>query len=339
MTQQQLNYVDGDLHNRGTNEQHLADAVFTGPFGHLPAGIVDWALGGQYRQETGKLALDPNNLLGVSGGFGTTQLPSETSFHTEEVFAETRVPLLAGLPAARAVEATLGARYSHSSAFRSTTTYQGGVRWSMAKVVSVRGGYAQVYRAPTTLNLYATQSVEFAFIDDPCGEGPSPAQQVNCAAHGVPGGSYAQKQPALAQTTVGGNPRLVPEQGDTWTAGVLLQLPWLEGLRATLDYYRAELHNAIETPDVETVPNQCANSGQQRLPPEQPRGGRFGYSGGYPVCEPQRPHYRRYRALRTGHGEPVPVGNTVGQPWSKLHRRLSQHQLRRRREHTTCGNH
>jgi outer membrane receptor protein involved in Fe transport len=261
VTPDQLSYVNRDLHNHGINEQRLADAILTGPFGRLPAGTVGWAFGVQYRKETGKLALDPLNLLGVSGGFGTTQLPSETSFHTQEVFTETRVPLLADLPAARAVDATLGARYSHSSAFGATTAYQGGVRWNLAKAFTVRAGYAQVFRAPTTLNLYATQSAEYALIDDPCGEGPSPAQQINCAARGVPGGSYVQHQPALAQLTQGGNPRLVPEKGDTWTAGVLVQLSWLDGLRATLDYYRAGLRNAIDTQDVETVINECANSG------------------------------------------------------------------------------
>jgi len=107
ITPEQLSYISRNLHNRGSNEQQLADAVFTGPFARLPAGAVRWAFGVQYRREAGKLALDPFNSLGVSGGLGNSQLPAAASFHTEEVFAESRVPLLANLPAARALDATL----------------------------------------------------------------------------------------------------------------------------------------------------------------------------------------------------------------------------------------
>jgi outer membrane receptor protein involved in Fe transport len=261
ITPDQLSYISRNLHNRGINEQRLADAIFTGPFGHLPAGAIVWAFGVQYRQETGKLALDPVNSLGVSGTVGNSQLPNEASFHTQEVFAEARVPLLADLPAARALDATLGARYSRFSAFGATTTYQGGIRWSPVRGFNIRGGYAKVFRAPTTLNLYATQSAEFDILSDPCGSNPSPAQQINCAAHGVPGGSYVEGDRPVVPITLGGNPHLVPERGDTWTAGLLVELPWLDGSQATLDYYRVRLNNAIDAGNDGTIVNECANSG------------------------------------------------------------------------------
>jgi iron complex outermembrane receptor protein len=261
ITPEQLSYINRNLHNRGVNEQRLADAILTGPFGRLSAGYISWAFGVQYREETGKLALDPLNSLGVSGSAGNSQLPTEASFHAQEVFAETRVPLLAHLPAARSLDATLGARYSRFSAFGATTTYQGGIRWSPVKDFTIRGGYAKVFRAPTTLNLYATQSTEVVVVDDPCGSNPSPSQQINCAANGVPGGSYVQGDRPVAQVTLGGNPHLVPETGDTWTAGLLVELPWLDGSRAALDYYRARLNNAIDIRNDGTIVNECANSG------------------------------------------------------------------------------
>jgi iron complex outermembrane receptor protein len=261
ITPDQLSYISRNLHNRGVNEQRLADVIFTGPFGRLPAGAVGWAFGVQYRQETGKLALDPLNSLGVSGSFGNSQLPDEASFHTEEVFAETRLPLLADLPAAIALDATLGARYSRFSAFGATTTYQGGIRWSPARALTLRGGYAKVFRAPTTLNLYATQSAELDVVNDPCGSEPSPAQQINCAANGVPGGSYVEGARPVVEVTLGGNPYLVPERGDTWNAGFLVELPWLDGSRAAIDYYRVRLSNAIGTSNDLTIVTECANSG------------------------------------------------------------------------------
>jgi iron complex outermembrane receptor protein len=261
VTSDQLSYVSRTLRNSGINEQRLADATIAGPFGHLPAGEISWVFGMQYRQETGKLALDPNNSLGVSGGFGNSQLPREASFHSQETFVEALIPLLAELPAARALDASIGARYSRFSAFGATTTYEGGIRWNPAKPVTMRGAYARVFRAPSTLNLYATQSAEFGIIADPCGLEPSPAQQINCAANGVPGGSYAQVPLSPIEVTLGGNPELVPETGDKWTAGLLLELPWLDGSRVTLDYYRARLDHAIDIRAGDTIANECADSG------------------------------------------------------------------------------
>ena len=261
ITPEQLTYVSRTLSNSGLNEQQLADATITGPFGHLPAGDLSWVFGMQYRQETGKLALDPNNSLGVSGTFGNSQLPAEASFHAQEAFVETRIPLLADLPAARALDASFGARYSRYSAFGTTTTYEGGLRWNPALPFTIRGGYARVFRAPTTLNLYATQSTEFESIGDPCGLEPSPAQQINCAANGVPGGSYEQDARLPIEVTLGGNPLLVPEKGDKWTAGLLMELPWLDGSRVTLDYYRASLDQAIDGGKGEVITSECANSG------------------------------------------------------------------------------
>jgi outer membrane receptor protein involved in Fe transport len=249
------------LSNSGVNEQQLADAIISGPFGHLPAGDISWVFGMQYRQETGKLALDPNNSLGVSGTFGNSQLPTEASFHAQEAFFETRIPLLADLPAARALDASAGARYSQFSAFGSTTTYEGGIRWNPVQAFTIRGGYAQVFRAPTTLNLYATQSAELEQVGDPCGSDPSPAQQVNCAANGVPGGSYEQTANLPLEVIVGGNPLLVPEKGDKWNAGLLLELPWPDGSRLALDYFRVRLEHAIASGMADTIVNECANSG------------------------------------------------------------------------------
>ena len=261
ITPDQFGYISRDLHNHGINEQRLAEAILTGSLGRAPAGSIDWAFGVQYREESGKLSLDPLNSLGVSGSFGNSQLPTAASFHSQEAFVETRVPLLVDRPAAIALDVNLSARQSHFSAFGTTTTYQGGIRWSPAKTLTVRGSYAQVFRAPSTLNLYATQSLEFEVIEDPCGLDPSAAQMIHCAANGVPGGSYQQDDVRpLVQVVLGGNPALVPERGETWTAGLAIQLPWQES-RASLDYYRSRLNNAIGISDAQLIANECADTG------------------------------------------------------------------------------
>jgi iron complex outermembrane receptor protein len=168
--------------------------------------------------------------------------------------------LLAGKPGVRALDASLGARYSHYSNFGDSTPLQAGLRWNIVRAFTVRGSYAQVFRAPGTLDLFAQQSQVLDYEIDPCGNNPSPAQRRNCAAAGVPGGSYAQAAEPYPVFT-GGNPHLAPESGSTWTAGALLQLRQFDALQASLDFWRIRLDHAIGSVDDGTIINDCADSG------------------------------------------------------------------------------
>lgn len=46
-----------------------------------------------------------------------------------------------------------------------------------------------------------------------------------------------------------GNPNLIPEESRTWSAGLILQPTWLDGLRLSVDYTKIEKENAIIFPN------------------------------------------------------------------------------------------
>ena len=260
ITPAQLTYISRDLTNRGLNEQWLVDAVLSGPYGRLPAGDIDWAIGVQYRKETGQLRLDPIAAQGVIGSFGFA-LPERASFDAREAFVETRIPLLRDRLAAQTVEVSAGARYSRFSAFGDTTSLNGGLVWRPVAAVTLRGGYSEVFRAPGTLDLFAVQLQEIGVIDDPCGLDPSPEQQVNCERNGVPGGSYVEDLSIGTPIVIGGNPDLAAETGATWTAGVLLDLTEQLGAQFSVDYWRVALDDAIDVPGSQVIADECATTG------------------------------------------------------------------------------
>jgi iron complex outermembrane recepter protein len=248
--------------NRGHNQQLLGDFALSGAFGRLPAGSVKWAFGAEYRRESAGVTLDPlineQGIIGDGGG----QAVNAAAFTANEIYVEAEVPLLADRPGARALVASLGARYSHFSNFGDTTPLQAGLRWNVAQALTFRGGYAQAFRAPSTLDLFETQTQGVGGgATDPCGNDPTPAQRRNCLAAGVPGGSYSQSNTALYQILSGGNPQLAAETGSTWSAGVLLDLRQFHGVQASLDYWRIQLDHAIGTVDDITILNECADSG------------------------------------------------------------------------------
>ena len=58
-----------------------------------------------------------------------------------------------------------------------------------------------------------------------------------------------------------GNPNLKPEKAKTWTAGIVLSSPyhspWTDGLRVSVDWYKINISDAIETEAVDDVQAAC----------------------------------------------------------------------------------
>jgi iron complex outermembrane receptor protein len=97
-------------------------------------------------------------------------------------------------------------------------------------------------------------------VNDPCGNNPTPAQQRNCAAAGVPGGSYQQGINSPVLILRGGNPQLGPESGNTWTAGVLFT-DAQSRYTASVDWWHVQLTNLLDFIDPFQALDLCVNSG------------------------------------------------------------------------------
>ena len=134
----------------------------------------------------------------------------------------------------------------------------------------VRATYAEVFRAPTIADLFTPPSANSPQFADPC-EGITTAVGVNAnldkTCQNVPrDGSF---EPATAQVTgiVSGNPDLQPETGKVFTYGFVYDSSWeyLKGLSVSLDYWRYNLKDTIETLQPDTVGQQCLNTGNDRF--------------------------------------------------------------------------
>src|SRR5690606_4027104 len=74
--------------------------------------------------------------------------------------------------------------------------------------------------------------------------------------------------PGFTQTTpqtqalFGSNDQLLPEQGKSFTWGVVYDPSWLEGFSASVDVWRIYLTDTIGTLGTQTIINQCYNFGR-----------------------------------------------------------------------------
>ena len=256
ITPQQINYISSPLTDQGLNEQRLLNLDAQGTWLALPAGPIAWATGFEYRQDSGHYVYDPLRLGGVAGAPPSVEVPGG-SVTARDVYLEMRAPLLRDRPAAHSLDLDFGARYADYSSFGGRTALQGAIRWQPVSSLAVHAGYAQVFRAPSLDENFETRASVLALgVPDPCGNHPTPAQQVSCAAHGVPGGSYVQSSVDQFVTTTGGNPALAPEHGEAFDAGIALLLAHN---RLTLDYFHTQITGFISAPGPDQILADCAD--------------------------------------------------------------------------------
>ena len=258
VTQQQINYMaPRAIVDTGNNEQSMIQAVLRGPAGELLHHALNWAFGTDYRREAGKLVGDPLEELNFQGPV-TPDLPGG-SFNTRELFGELQWPWSRG-PGGGESYLDFGVRLSHYSTFGYHASWSSGIAWQATAALRLRANYATVFRAPELEDLYQTRSVDSGFAADPCGNQPTPAQQVHCAADGVPGGAYVQ-QPTEFGTISGGNSALQPEEGNTTGLGAIYAPESIPGLQLSADYFRIRLNGVVSTADLDVVLADCANHG------------------------------------------------------------------------------
>lgn len=261
ITPEQLDYVTDPLTDDGYNEQQIYELVFRGDWGAIRERPIRWAAGVTYRVESAGNALDPAKISGATGGGTLTSLEGGR-FTATEGYVETVLPLLGGLPAAEALNVTAGVRLSEFSTFGFVSTYQGGLMYRPVRQLTLRAGYGRVFRAPPVTNLYESTLESFSGALDPCGNDPTPEQQANCAADGVPGGSYVQAEFDFVPDVIGGNTDLQPEEGDSISAGLTFAPSFLERLSLSVDYWHTEIDDVITLyPDVGLILQVCADEG------------------------------------------------------------------------------
>ena len=259
ITPEMLAYVSSDLTDRGRNELWTAEGLSSGPWGRLPAGEIRWATGLQFKRDSGLRALDPLRGSGVSASLALG-VPAATANSTAEVFVETSLPLLAQRRGAQAVDLTLGLRQSEDQTYGSHFATQAGLRWRATRAFALRANVATVFRAPASLELFSARVDDITFLNDPCGIAPTPQQQANCLAAGVPGGRYVRDPSARPAYVTGGNAGLQPERGRTWSVGLQFgaeDSSW----RASIDQWRIDLEDLILLPGAQQIVAECANGG------------------------------------------------------------------------------
>jgi iron complex outermembrane recepter protein len=239
----------------------------------LPSGPVQLAIGAEYRKQEGDF--DGDILTRATPPlFLTCQLAGETctgdsfmEYNVKEYYAEMFVPILKDAPGAQALNLNLGIRRSDYSkeTIGSSTNAQFKIEYRPVNDFLIRGTYAEVFRAPTIVDLSLAPTQDAPTFSDPCTNLTS-AQvaanpNYNLACVGVtPDTGFSQP---LAQITglITGTPDVKPEDGDVTTIGVVYDSSIVRGLSLSVDYWQYKLDDLIVQLDPNFSAEQCVATG------------------------------------------------------------------------------
>ncbi len=249
---------------RDFSEQTLKNVSFniSGDITEMPAGVLGFAAGLEYRDHEGSFRPDPIAERGETAGIPSGATVGE--FDVTEIYAELNIPLLSGVAGADLLELNVAARSSDYSTSGAESTYKVSALWRPISELSFRGSFSTGLRAPGIGELFGGAAREdFTFLD-PCADylgtigaanggrdAPQSATiQANCATLGVAPG-LAQINPQLSAVSTG-NALLTPEESDNITLGFVYSpawsegLSWSEGMTLSVDFYDVEIEDAVQ---------------------------------------------------------------------------------------------
>jgi outer membrane receptor protein involved in Fe transport len=244
VTQDMIDYVAIDLVDTFEQEQYQYGFSFAGNAFELPGGPMGWAVGYEYRKE--ELAYSPDSGKQLDAVTGNTGAGTTGSYKSDSLYAEAFLPLFDN--GSQSLDITAGVRWDDFDTFGDDTTYQLGIEFRPLETLKLRATVGEVFRAPSIYESFGGQVDSFPTYLDPCAQTPLPA---GCAQ-----ASVQLDTQVLAR--VGGNPDLVPEEGDTMTVGVVWTPDFDFGdFSVVVDYWENELEGRISSLGVNYILNDC----------------------------------------------------------------------------------
>lgn len=239
----------------------------------LPAGAVSMAVGAEYRTQQGDFEVDvltrgePPLYLSCLLAQETCSGDSSAKYNVRELYTEFFVPILKDLPGVQALNFSAGVRYSDYSrdSIGDSTNAQFKLEYRPISDLLIRGSYAEVFRAPTIVDLSLAPTQDSPTFIDPCNGLTAAAVAANPnlaqACVGVPlDGGFTQPNSQITGLIIGSQD-LKPETGEVMTFGAVYDPSFVEGLSITADYWTYKIEDLITQLDPNFAINQCVQTG------------------------------------------------------------------------------
>jgi iron complex outermembrane recepter protein len=235
ITASQYNYFVQNSTFTMSQTMDNAGASISGKVFELPAGPMKAAVSTEYRHMTYKVdSLTPPGTVDCTGlrlcNPATPRWQENvqanqplTTQSVWEVALELGVPLIKDVPLIQSLTLDLAGRHTDYSVSGPVHTWKVGLDYHVNDTIRFRGTTSVDIRAPTLVDLFSPIQLGAAGFVDP----------------------HTGNFVGITQVQRQGNPNLVPEEGRTYTAGIVLTPTFAPGLVMSLDYYTITLTKGI----------------------------------------------------------------------------------------------
>lgn len=213
--------------NHGGNELNDLQANLSGDLFYVSGGAVSFAVGAEYRYESGYSDPDPRIVSGDSTA--AQQDPTKGHYDVISFYQEVSIPFTEKLTGDFAY------RYDEYDTFGKASTWKVGLTYRATDEIMLRGVAATGFRAPSISELFGGNSGSYDYLTDPWGREPD--TQI------------------LTIHTAGED--LKPEESESFTAGFVYSPSFLDGFSTTVDYWKFNISDAITTLDVQSRLDSC----------------------------------------------------------------------------------
>ena len=260
ITQEMLAYIGSTQQTQSGNKLINYTANLSGEVFELPAGMVGFATGYEYRKREG--FNQPDYLVTTGQSTGNFSLPTRGNYSENSYYLELAIPLLEGLAFAEKVDLVLATRktsYENSANVKADNTSSSAqLTYRVNDDLLIRSSISEGFRVPTINNLFGGAGESFNTITDPCNGG----EAANPDLPGCKGvdASYTQPNSQIRTLTVS-TPELQPETSLSKSVGFVFSPSFIENFSVSLDYYDVEIEKSIIRFGGSTIMNTCAETG------------------------------------------------------------------------------
>ena len=251
--------------NTNLNTFNQAKLSAEGPLFALPAGDVRMAVGGEVM--TAHLT---QTLIGADNTGPTYSGSTQRIYHfgrnITSAYTEFSVPVLSGLPLARAVDLDIAGRYDKYSDVGSTSNPKFAINWTVVDGLKLRANYSRSFVAPplavigdpTQGYLYASGSVglQGATLFVPVANYPEGRWLPGCATATTTCAIGLATNQGLRRQLGGGFDGIKPETGKGWSVGLDFAPPFLPGFVTNVTLFNNDFRGGVTSPN----PNAIVNS-------------------------------------------------------------------------------
>lgn len=236
--------------------------VVTMPWAH--GGDLGFALGMEHRGE--QLTYNPDPAIQSGSALTNPQGITSGGFNVTEGYLEGHAQLLKDVFLAKDLSIDAQGRYSSYNTFGGVKNWKASIDWAPTRDIRFRGTIGTSFRQPNVYELFGAQSLGFPSALDPCAGATSPVVVANCMRAGVANPATFQQQGAGQVASVsGGNPRLQPESGRTYTFGAVITPRWIPNLSTSVTFWHYNLSSYVSSLPANYILDNCYNGNNPAL--------------------------------------------------------------------------